>query len=74
MKIKELKELKNKELKDLEKMATKLRLDLIKNQVKIAGAKEKNLKKAWSLRKEISQILTIMKETKFAETKLNKKL
>jgi len=61
MKIKDLKETKNKDLKELEKILSKDKLDLIKNQVKIAGGKEKNLKKSWALRKEIAQILTIIK-------------
>ena len=55
------KDLHTKELKELEKMLSKNKLDLIKNQVKIAGGKEKNLKKSWALRKEIAQILTLMK-------------
>lgn len=46
---------------DIKTLATK-RLDLIKNQVKIAGGKEKNLKKSWALRKEIAQILTLIKQ------------
>ncbi len=61
MKIKNLKELKNKEVKELEKMVSKLRLELTKNQVKIAGGKEKNLKVTWTLKKELAQILTIIK-------------
>lgn len=62
MKIKELKGLKAKEIKDLEAMVSKQKLELIKNQVKIAGGKEKNLKKSWNLKKEIAQILSIIKE------------
>lgn len=61
MKIKELKEVKNKEIKDLETMVSKLRIELSKNQVKISGGKEKNLKKSWALRKELAQLLTIIK-------------
>ena len=61
MKIKELQEIKNKEIKDLQAMALKLRLELSRNAVKIAGSKEKNLKKAWNIKKEIAQILTIIK-------------
>lgn len=61
MKIKELKEIKNKEIKDLEAMVSKLRVELSRNAVKIAGGKEKNLKKAWNIKKEIAQILTIIK-------------
>lgn len=62
MKIKEVKELKTKEIKDLEKMVSKLRMELMKNMVKIAGGKEKNLKIAWRIKKEIAQILSIIKE------------
>ena len=62
MKIKDLKEIKNKDVKDLEKTVSKLRIDLRKNAVKIVGGKEKNLKNAWKIKKEIAQILTIMKQ------------
>lgn len=62
MKIKELKEIKTKEAKDLEKTVSKLRAALMKNAVKMIGGKEKNLKKAWNIKKEIAQILTIIKE------------
>lgn len=62
MKIKELNSIKIKDIKDLEVMISKLRLELMKNQVKIAGGKEKNLKKSWSLKKEIAQMQTIIKE------------
>lgn len=62
MKIKELKSLKSEEIKKLEDLVSKKKLLLLKNAVKIAGGKEKNLKHAWSERKEIAQILTILKE------------
>jgi ribosomal protein L29 len=62
MKIKELKEVKNKDIKELETMVSKQKLELMKNQVKIAGGKEKNLKKSWNLRKEIAQLMSIIKE------------
>lgn len=62
MKIKEVKELKTKDIKDLEKMVSKLRMELMKNAVKIAGGKEKNLKNAWRIKKEIAQVLSIIKE------------
>ncbi len=62
MKIKELKSLKNEEIKKLEDLVSKKRLLLLKNAVKIASGKEKNLKTAWILRKEIAQILTILKQ------------
>ncbi|MFZ3301822.1 MAG: 50S ribosomal protein L29 [Microgenomates group bacterium] len=61
MKIKEIKELKTKTVKDLQDLVLKKKLELVKNTVKIAGGKEKNLKVAWTLKKEIAQILTIIK-------------
>ena len=61
MKIKEVKDLKTKTIKDLEALVSKKKLELVKNTVKIAGGKEKNLKTAWLIRKEIAQIMTIIK-------------
>lgn len=68
MKIKEIKDLKTKTVKDLETLVSKKKLELVKNTVKIAGGKEKNLKVAWILRKEIAQIMTVIK-TKGLEEK-----
>lgn len=62
MKIKELKELKTLEIKKLEDLVSKKKLLLLKNDVKIASGKEKNLKIGWMLKKEIAQILTILKQ------------
>lgn len=61
MKIKELKDLKLKKLNDLNRMVSDLKLELLKNQVKIAGAKEKNIKRAKLIKKDIAQILSIIK-------------
>lgn len=61
MKIKELKVNKEKDLKSLQSMVSKLRIELIKNEVKVAGGKEKNLKTTWRIRKEIAQLLSIIK-------------
>ena len=60
MKIKELKDLKLKKLNDLNRMVSDLKLELLKNQVKIAGAKEKNIKRAKLIKKDIAQILSII--------------
>lgn len=62
MKIKELKELKTLEIKKLEDLVSKKKLLLLKNNVKIASGKEKNFKIGWMLKKEIAQILTILKQ------------
>jgi len=37
-------------------------LDLVKNEVKIAGGKEKDLKITKKIKKEIAQVLTIIRE------------
>ena len=62
MKIKELKDLRIKEVKDLYTLVAKKEVEVIKNAVKISGAKEKNLKLLKMAKKEIAQILTIIKE------------
>ena len=62
MKIKELKDLRTKEIKDLNALVAKKKVEVIKNAVKISGAKEKNLKLLKMAKKEIAQILTIIKE------------
>lgn len=72
MKIKEVKELLTKTVKELETLVSKKKLELVKNTVKIAGGKEKNLKVAWQLKKDIAQILTAIK-VKELEQKLNNK-
>jgi len=64
MKIKELKALKTKEVKDLEALVSKKRLEVLKTEVKIAGSKEKNVKILRNLKKEIAQILTLIGELK----------
>lgn len=61
MKIKEVKDLTTKTVKELETLVSKKKLELVKNTVKIAGGKEKNLKVGWTLRKEIAQIMTVIK-------------
>ncbi|HLD91792.1 MAG TPA: 50S ribosomal protein L29 [Patescibacteria group bacterium] len=69
MKIKELKDLRIKEVKDLYTLVAKKEVEVIKNAVKISGAKEKNLKLLKIAKKEIAQILTIIKEK---EKQINK--
>lgn len=62
MKRKDLADLKTKEAKDLKKMLGDKKAELEKIMVNVSVGKEKNLKKAKNLRRDISQILTIMRE------------
>lgn len=64
MKIKEFKDLKNEEIKKLLALVAKKKLELLRNAVKLTSSKEKNVKISKVTRKEIAQILTIIKEKK----------
>lgn len=68
MKKKELNELKQKEVKDLKGLIAKKKLELIENAVKIAKSANKNTKLNWKLKKEIAQIMSILR-IKELETK-----
>lgn len=67
MKTKEFGSIKVKEIKELKTLVSKKKLEVIKIQVKMHSGKEKNLKKIWALRKEIAQVLTLIKEKEFLE-------
>lgn len=62
MKSKDLRDLKLKEIDVLTKMVDDKKKDLKKAMVEIKVTKEKNLKKAKLVRREIAQILTIIRE------------
>ncbi len=62
MKRKDLVDLKTKEVKDLNKILGDKKAELEKIMVNVSVGKEKNLKKAKNLRRDISQILTIVQE------------
>jgi len=62
MKTKEFKDLKNKEIKDLNKMFIEKRNILRKTMLEIKTGSEKNIKKGAILRNEIAKILTLIKE------------
>ena len=64
MKTKEYKDLKNKEVKDLNKMFLEKRNMLRKTILDIKTGSEKNVKKGAILRNEIAKILTLIKEKK----------
>lgn len=62
MKKKDLTDLRNKKINELEKLLAKKRHQLVNVQAKIKAGQEKNLKKAKNTRRDIAQILTIIRE------------
>ena len=62
MKKQDLISIRKKEIKDLEKMVAKKRLEAIKATADIKASRDKNLKKAKNSRREIAQILTVIRE------------
>ena len=64
MKKKDFNELKGKEVSDLLKMVKAKKSELAKLGPKVVSGEEKNLKKAANLRKEVAQILTLVREKK----------
>jgi len=73
MKKKELNETKKKEISELRNIINKKRLELKMAHVNILDGKEKNLKLAKNLRKDIAQLLTFISEKEiFDKDKLKK--
>jgi len=73
MKKKEFKELKNKEVKDLNKLVEERRGKLRKLLVDIKNGSEKNVKKAGVLKDETAKILTLLREREIVDNlKTNK--
>ncbi len=62
MKKKDLKSLRTKEKKEILKTLEKKRKSLSESWIKTKAGQEKNTKKVKMLRKDIAQILTILKE------------
>ncbi len=71
MKTKEFKELKSKSIEKLIAEADSKRLAVYKFKSEMKVGKEKNLKKGKNLKKDLSQILTVVRE-KEIEEKMNK--
>lgn len=67
MKKSGLSKFRSKSIKDLEKIVADKRLELIRTKADIISAREKNLKKSKTLRRELSQILTLLREKKIIE-------
>lgn len=57
-----LRDLRNKEIGDLEKMANEKRAEVNKTKAEMKASKENNLRKAKNLRRDLAQILTIIRE------------
>jgi len=62
VKKKEFNELKGKEIEDLKKTVKTKKAELAKLGPKVIAGEEKNLKKAANLRREVAQILTLIRE------------
>ncbi len=67
MKKKEFKDLRVKEEKELSKMLLEKKTELMKVIPNLAVNQEKNLKKAKTLKKEIAQIKTILRENELVK-------
>ncbi len=72
MKIKELRDLRTKDVKEIERLVSAKKLELIKSQAEKSLSKEKNLKKAKNLRRDISQMLTIIREKEVIKSESKK--
>lgn len=73
MKRKELNDLRNKSDDQLKKMLDKKKIDVMKIKAKLKVAKEKDLKRVKNLKKEISQIKTVIREKELIGQNLKKK-
>ena len=62
MKQKELNNLRSKDLTELKKIVQEKNVESIKNKAETKVGKEKNLKKSANIRRDMAQILTIMRE------------
>lgn len=62
MKKKDLQDLRTKEVKELQSLLAKKRQELAKMMLELRSGKIKNVHAGKSLRKDMAQILTIMKE------------
>lgn len=67
MKKKEFSELKNKAVEKLWSEAEAIRLSIFRFKAELRAGKEKNFKKGKNLRKDLSQILTVIKEKEMTE-------
>ncbi len=67
MKKKDLQELRKKEIPELKNLAEEKRLEIERVRAEIVSGREKNLKKVKNLRRDLAQILTLIKEKEILE-------
>jgi ribosomal protein L29 len=67
MKKKDLQALKSKSIEELKKMVSDKKKEADEAFIKTKAGQEKNLKKVKNLRKDIAQILTLVKEKEIVE-------
>lgn len=67
MKRKELTDLRSKEMKSLRKMVGDKNLEISKKKIEVVTGKEKNLKVVHNLKRDLSQILSVIKEKEILE-------
>ena len=67
MKRKEFNEIKNKEIKDLKKLSSEKKLEAKKVRMNMTAGKEKNLKIFRNVRRDIAQIMTVIREKEIVE-------
>lgn len=72
MKKRELQGLRAKEAAELKKLLSEKKVEWVKARADLKASKEKNLKKAKNLSKEIAQISTIIREKEIAAKEVNK--
>jgi ribosomal protein L29 len=68
MKTKDFKDLRTKDLKTLKKLALEKKQEAIKAKMGGVSSKEKNLKLALNIRREVAKILTLIKEKEILES------
>lgn len=67
MKTKDLKDLRSKDVKSLKKLVSEKRLEAAKAKMGTVAGKEKNIKLALNIRREIAKILTLVREKEILE-------
>lgn len=67
MKINELNKLKKKEKQELEKISADNKIELVKIRAEVSAGNENNNKKIKNLKRDIAQILTVIREKELLE-------